>query len=51
MKTVITFMVRKGGYAEKIQFIDRHTEKQTNNDYLSSPPSSYGFTLQHEAVE
>ena len=42
MKTVITFMVRKGGYAEKMQLIDRHTEKQTNDYYLSSTPCSYG---------
>ena len=42
MKTAIAFMVRKGGYAEKMQLIDRHTEKQTNDYYLSSTPSSYG---------
>ena len=30
------------GSQKKLQFIDRHSEKQTNDYYLSSTPSSYG---------
>ena len=36
------FYGKKGWLRWKMQLIDRHTEKQTNDYYLSSTPCSYG---------